>query len=269
MFERMAILPLAPFESPKQQRIADKPLSWRLARVAMATTVMLLAIVGLVWSRDRLGIPQLFGVRAGLVAGVVIQSALLATVLTLAAIFVGLGELRLRLRGAVVSMLLIAPLLLISFADAPGAKFPGALELVVVILYATLIALTEEIYARGMLVTLFGGRRWARLAIIGSSLCFAYMHLPSYSSMFGWEQAWIRSTSSAVFSGIAAIVVLRSGSLVGVIVFHAINDTQAILGGFGSESSGTMSFKPIVFGGVLVAIYWLATRRAILQKSEA
>jgi membrane protease YdiL (CAAX protease family) len=137
------------------------------------------------------------------------------------------------------------------------------------VLWGLMIGLTEELYGRGLLVTLFGGRRRAELAIIGSSIGFAYLHLPTYASSYGLRYALLRSTASAAFSASGAVIRLRSGSIVGLIAFHAIDDTRMLL--HDSTAAPTQEatepeagfVRSFVLGVLVTGAYWLACRREI------
>jgi membrane protease YdiL (CAAX protease family) len=257
--------------------IAAKSSGWRLGRALFATLVMLgVVTASATWGGD-LPIPTLAGLSPGLVRSIAVQAALMGTVLALAHWITGLGNVGLRRSGAWTSLVLMVPILLLSLMDAKAFGSADAPKVLGLVLLALMVGFTEETYARGFLVTLLGGRRHALLAIAGSSVLFAYLHLPSYSMRFGWPEAFLRSTASAAFSASAAIVVLRSGSIIGPFAFHFINDALMLLGTQSPRpaSSGAaaaradLDYRPLIVGLVLALAYWLACRRQIAAAAAA
>lgn len=203
-------------------------------------------------------------VDPGIARGLVFQIPLSLAVLLLTHRLAGLGNVGLQLRGAGTSVMLSVPMLAIGFADGTLWQPRAAPSLVAALLLAVAVGFTEELYGRGLLVSLLGGRRHAQLAVIGSSILFAYLHMPIYVQRHGLRDALIRCTASAAFSATLAIIRLRSGSLVGPILFHSINDAQFLVNDLPpSSESAPMSLQPILAGLMTTTIYWLGCRRTI------
>lgn len=267
-----ALLPAAAPATAGETRIAEASLWWRLARALVASAVMLATIfAAAAWEAD-VPLPDVPALGPRLVRNLAVQLVLLGVVIALAHRIVGLRNVGLRRAGATTSCVMMLPILGLSLMDGNGVSIDDVPKAAALIVLAILVGLTEEIYARGFLVTLLGGRRHAALAIVGSSVLFAYLHVPVYAARYGWAEALLRSTASAAFSAAAAITVLRSGSIVGPLVFHAINDAQMLLGGPTAgdvDGAHELDFRPLVSGVVVAVLYWLAARRGIRAAAVA
>lgn len=265
----MRIFPLPAPETPAELAIAERGLRRRIAPALFATAVMLSLLLGLVFVPALRELPAAFGIHDGIARGIALELPIAAAVMLLSHGLVGLTNVGLTMRGAGTSLALSVPVLLLSLADAKPMASPAAAMLAAICLLALLVAVVEEVYGRGLLVALLGGRQHALFAIVGSSVLFAYLHMPIYVHRFGLEDALLRCTGSAAFSVVFAIIRLRSGSLVGPIVFHAINDAQFLLpvaGGSGPATPATA--QPILIGAAIAVVYWLGCRRAIVSDAR-
>jgi hypothetical protein len=97
------------------------------------------------------------------------------------------------------------------------------------------------------------------------------LHMPRYLPEHGLYGAILRCAGSSAWSATFALIRLRSGSLVGPILFHAINDAQFV---FAAEPAGPpeamdINPRPVFIGCLVTAIYWLACRRAIERSVSA
>jgi membrane protease YdiL (CAAX protease family) len=232
----------------------------------LATAVMLTVLVGIVHIPAIRSIPAPPGLDPGIGRGLLMQIPIAITVLFLTYRLAGFANVGLQARGAWTSMALSAPMLALALADRIPEHVPALPALAAALALAAAVGFIEELYGRGLLVTLLGGRRHALLAVLGSSVLFAYLHMPIYLEKFGLRDALLRCTASAAFSATFAIIRLRSGSLVGPILFHAINDAQFLVAEPGVPSSSAparVSAMPILLGCVTTLIYWVACRRAI------
>jgi membrane protease YdiL (CAAX protease family) len=260
-------LPAPAPETAGELAIARRGVASRLVRVAIATAAMLTSLILLARIQRDLPMPSI-GLDPVVTRGLFGEIVLLAVVVVLVSCLVGLGNVGFRARGSATSLAMSIPLVCLGFLDGTPSHYPELTTVLAVALWGVLIGLTEEIYGRGLLVTALGGRNHAGLSIVGSSIAFAYLHLPTYVHSHGWSYALIRSTSSAAFSASGAIVRLRSGNIVGLVAFHAIDDTRSILAGWGTtpnhDAGDDSSYaRAIILGCLWSAAYWLMSRRSI------
>ncbi len=265
-----ALLPAPAPETEPEVAMGRRSLPGRLGQAAIASAVMIAVLLALVAYRDDIPAPDIGDPK--LARGLIAQALLLAVVVALTVGLAGLGNVGLRMRGAITSLLLSIPLVALGMLDASPQHLPGVATTAALVLWGVMIGLTEELYGRGLLVTLLGGRRRAELAIIGSAIGFAYLHLPTYTSSYGLRYALLRSTASAAFSASGAVIRLRSGSIVGLVAFHAIDDTRMMLHDFTDAPAHTSAdtsdaeggfVRALVMGTLVTGAYWLSCRREI------
>ena len=264
----MRIFPYPAADTPRQIAIAARALRHRLGLALLASAIMLLLLIPLVFVPALRAPPDWLGVRGGVGRGIVLEVPIAIAVAALTHRLAGFGNVGLDRRGAWTSLGLSLPVLVLSLSEAKAVTLPSASTLVGVAILALFVAIVEEVYGRGLLVTLLGGRRHARLAIIGSSVLFAYLHMPIYVYRHGLVDALLRCSTSAAFSAVFATIRLRSGSLAGPIVFHGINDAQFFLSG-DVNGEAALSARPMLVGGVIAFVYWFSCRRAILELDGA
>ena len=90
-----------------------------------------------------------------------------------------------------------------------------------VLFYFALVGLTEEILFRGLLYTTLEQWRGIRWAVLGSSLGFLLWHILGHGVLIG---------VTMFFIGLAfALFRLRLGSIIGLIIMHALWDLQSAL----------------------------------------
>jgi membrane protease YdiL (CAAX protease family) len=269
--------PLLPAPAPEtafELAMGRRSLASRLGRVAIATAVMVAILIAPPALRRDLPVPSI-GLDPGVTRGLFAELLLLTLVVVLVAWLAGLGNIGLRVRGAQTSLILSVPLVGLGLLDGMPSHYPDLSTIAAVAVWGVLIGLTEEMYGRGLLITLLGGRRHAALAIIGSAIGFAYLHVPGYAQTYGWRYALLRSTASAAFSASGAVIRLRSGSILGLVAFHALDDTRSILAGFHAAPSDRAAdadasfLRVIVFGCVWSTAYWLLSRRPIRRAAAA
>jgi membrane protease YdiL (CAAX protease family) len=181
----------------------------------------------------------------------------------------GLAPLGFCWAGAGVSLALSVPMVLLELLGFQLGAPPSVERLALNLTLGLVVACAEEGFGRGLLVTVLGGGRHAALAVLGSSVLFAYLHLPAYWGVYGLGEATLRCAWSAAFSATFALIRLRSGSLVGPIAFHVVDDVRNLFAARGvSSGDGGVDAKPLIVGCVVAAIYWLACHRAIASPAS-
>jgi membrane protease YdiL (CAAX protease family) len=266
------IFPAAPPETSRQRALAARPLRQRLGWALAATGCMLGFLFWADPLLERLSDLAKRRLGAWCDSKLVEETLILALTLVITQALVGLGNVRLRWRGAWVAFVLTLPILLPGFLDLEApAHSPGWRALVHAMVVCLGIGFAEETWGRGLLLTLLGGKRHLGLAIVGSAVGFGYLHLPGYVALYGWRDALILSTASSAGSAIAAIVALRSGSILGLVLFHAVDDFRTFYSTFGQPDSFQFSSpanpKVMIVLTIIALLYWLACRREILQGS--
>jgi membrane protease YdiL (CAAX protease family) len=172
--------------------------------------------------------------------------------------------------GAATSCALCSPVLLLDMLDVSLGGSPDVAQVLAALALGATVGCVEELFGRGVLVTVLGGARHLALSVVLGSILFAYLHMPLYVHWHGFEGAVLRCAGSSAFSATLALIRLRSGSLVGPIFFHAINNTQGLFRTTPKMPPEMMVIGPklLIVGSVLTAIYWVACRRAIKRSLE-
>lgn len=129
---------------------------------------------------------------------------------------------------------------------APRLDLPTGAALVIA---AVLIAVTEELWFRGLLIAGLGGARRPWLSVCGSALLFGLPHLDG-------SRASVLNAGGVVLAvGIPfAVVRLRMYALLPLILWHAIIDSWAFLHTADVQATGTPSNAEIIGGLVLPAL---------------
>lgn len=258
-------------ETEVQQAWGRASLSKRALRVAPVWLVVVAwLLLLLLYLKDAVGMPALGPLPAKLVGSLVWSGALVLLMLVLAHVSIGLGNIYLTSRGAMFSCLLTAPFFLISLIDAPALEWTGWASLLAVVSLGLLISLAESVFGLGIVLTLWGGRQRAAFAVVAAAVTFAYLHIPTYTMQFGLGEALMRSTQSAAFSIAIGIIVLRSGSMMGPLLFHAINDALMLLQPARAATPVAHATNPkaIVMGLLISGAYWLWLRKGIAREQQ-
>lgn len=246
-----------------------------LRKRALAVAPVWLVVVSwllllLFYLKDAVDMPGLGPLSGELVGSLVWHGAQVLLILVLGHVSMGLRNIYLTWRGAALSCLLILPLFLISLVDAPALQWTGWASLLAIVSLGLLISLAESVFGLGIVLTLWGGRQRAAFAVVAAAVTFSYLHIPTYTLQFGLGEALLRSTQSAAFSIAVGIIVLRSGSMVGPLLFHAINDALMLLQPARMAAPAAHATNPtaIVMGLLISAAYWLLLRNGIAREQQ-
>jgi membrane protease YdiL (CAAX protease family) len=258
-------------ETLEQQTWAKRPAWQRLAAAVTATLLMGLLIATIYPLRTFLVLDGVEKAHAGLVRGLLLQIPGGVAVLLLAHLLLGrLKVAGLQWRGSVTSLVLSIPMLALSLAELEPAASPAVSTVLLSLFAGVVTGCIEELYGRGLLVTVLGGARHLLLAVVLSSLLFAYLHMPTYVQLHGFGGAMLRCAGSSAFAATFALIRLRSGSLAGPIVFHAINNAQMVFQAPRSAApTNNVSAGPLLVGCIVTALYWAACHRGIARSVEA
>lgn len=250
---------------------AGRPARQRFGAALLATLVVAGLILVLFPLRSRIALPGLRKEELGALRSLVLMGPMAVVVGIMAWRWIGSFEgVGLGWRGAGVSLLFSAPMIALVLVDSRFDAVPRVQRLILTVSMAAAVGCTEELLGRGLLVTLLGGRRHALAAVVGSSVLFAYLHLPGYWQTYGFRVAMLRCASSAAFSAVFALIRLRSGSLAGPIVFHVIDDAQHLFQTPSAAPPGEVSASifPFLRGCGVSALYWLVCRGAIARSTR-
>lgn len=172
----------------------------------------------------------------------------------------GLDRVGLTWDGADRSLVQLAPLLVVLgvvFWLDPGVSMQAALEspvLPLVIVFACLVGLTEELVFRGLLVGVLGGSSAPLLAVLGSATLFAVVHFAAPTGDLHANPLLVMFTIFALFGVPFAVVYLRSGSIVVLAIAHAGWDVLVLASqGLESPASSGGALEWLVPGAVAAA----------------
>jgi membrane protease YdiL (CAAX protease family) len=252
-------------ETPEQKRWAALSVRRRIGTACVATLLLGCVVLPTYALRKLLVFESLGQSEASALRGLILQFPTAVVVWLLARRLTGrLANAGLQLSGAGVSLAFTVPMILLTVFEHQMAAAPSLERVLLVLVLGLVVGVVEELYGRGVLVTVLGGRSHAALAIVGSSVLFAYLHMPVYWQLHGFRGAFLRCASSAAFSAVFALIRLRSGSIIGPIAFHIIDDVRYLLDArSGTSSSDTASIRPFIIGSVVATLYWLACRGAL------
>lgn len=183
---------------------------------------------------------------------------------------VGFGAVGLRLRGALRSIVLLAPLLLLLplvFALDPRSELDLAANgdlLGYALGLSALIGLAEELVFRGILVGMLGGSAFPWFAAAWSSILFGGAHVIGLDGQVTAASA-VNSVVVGVMLGFPfALVYLRTGSIVGAMLVHFAWDAvvfTAVGFGFSSDVGLVDGAGTVALGLTVAAAYawWFRT----------
>lgn len=264
-------LPAPPPETEEQVRWAEKSTGQRLRAAGLAT----LAVGAVVIALNELRFYWLASGRTEPDSPwwpLVRWLPLIVTAAAVARLAIQRREsVGLQWRGAALSFALCLPVLLLDMFDQRLDGTPGLARVLAALALGMVVGCVEELFGRGILVTLLGGARHLALSVVLSSVLFAYLHMPLYMHWHGFTGAVLRCAGSSAFSATLALIRLRSGSLVGPILFHAINNTQGLFSTAPKVPPEMMHISPkqLIVGSVVTAIYWVACHRTIERSVDA
>lgn len=112
-----------------------------------------------------------------------------------------------------------------------GSRTPMAPRMLLVLVVVGVGPLVEELLFRGVLLSALIKRWNASVAVAGSSVLFALIHLP------GLDYQWYALPNLLLLALLLAALRLRSGSIWPGVLAHGINNLLAVIGWF-------MVFKP-------------------------
>jgi membrane protease YdiL (CAAX protease family) len=251
----------------EQARWAERP-AWRRVGAALAATLAMGVLIATIYPlRSLLVLAGVEEAHAGLLRGLLLQVPGGIAVLLIGRLLVGRLEVAgLQWRGSVTSLVLSTPMLVLSLVELQPGASPAVSTILLGLFAGVVTGCIEELYGRGVLVTVLGGARHMVLAVVLSSLLFAYLHMPAYTQRHGLEGALLRCAGSAAFAATFALIRLRSGSLAGPIVFHAINNAQMVFQApRGASAANNVSAGPLLVGCIVTGLYWAACFRGITR----
>jgi len=159
---------------------------------------------------------------------------------------------------------LIGPIFLLFYS---GIAATEPIQIIMLIVFTSMIGFAEEALCRGLMVQAFLSRGILPAAII-SSIIFGSMHLVNifYGMSIGMALLYVVYAALIGF-GFAAPYLRSGGAIWPLIIVHALYDFLGKLGhGWGAQAQPTSSFEVVVrlVLAVLVGIYgfWLLRRNA-------
>ncbi|MCW2927070.1 MAG: hypothetical protein JWM86_1038, partial [Thermoleophilia bacterium] len=159
-----------------------------------------------------------------------------ATLLSALVYAIGSGarDVGLRWDGFSRSMRLLAPLIVVLVALLwldPGVSLQRALgspTLGPALLLAVLVGITEEVVFRGLVIGALGGSRTPDLAVLISALLFGAVHVAGPDGHVRENWGIVVATIIGLFGVPFAVVYLRSGSILGLMLVHAAWDAMIL-----------------------------------------
>jgi membrane protease YdiL (CAAX protease family) len=257
--------PIPAPETPEQASWAQRRV-WQRVGAAVAATLLLGVLIATVYPlRTLLVLDGVDMAHAGLLRGLLLQIPGGVAVLLIGRLLIGRLEVAgMQWRGAATSLVLSLPVLILALVELQPAASPAVSTILLALFAGVVTGCIEELYGRGVLLTVLGGARHMVLAVVLSSLLFAYLHMPAYTQLHGFGEALLRCAGSSAFAATFALIRLRSGSLVGPIMFHAINNAQMVFQApRGDAPANHVSAGPLLVGCIVTALYWAACYRGI------
>lgn len=119
------------------------------------------------------------------------------------------------------------------------------------------VAINEETWFRGIVFAVLRARS-TRAAIIGSSVLFGVLHLANVAGGEGIGAALLQVAFAALFGVVAAQLIVRTGSLLPVILWHAAWNFVSFIGG---NASGVGAMVGLGVACLVMLGYSLVLRR--------
>lgn len=127
------------------------------------------------------------------------------------------------------------------------------------------VAVNEEVWFRGIVLAVLrsGG---VRVAVVGSSVLFAVLHLANLAGGEDPAAAVLQLVFAALFGFVAALLVVHTGSLWPAIAWHAAWDFVNYLGGNGSSAA---ALAGIAIACAVMGAYAIALASPVLRAQAA
>jgi len=163
----------------------------------------------------------------------------------------------------VAALIVLLPLVLaLGGGDSLIDPALGASEIAALSILAFIIALNEELWFRGLVVSQLGGRSWPMGAILISAVFFGLPHVGGDSS------SWLNAAGVTLAVGIPfAAVRIVTRSLFALVLVHGLIDLWAFLHTGAIQTSGSPTLGEVIgsllFPSALALGYVAWTRRRI------
>lgn len=159
------------------------------------------------------------------------------------------------------SILWFAPLIVIEFiAFFAGVKLhEGIKYYIVLVLFTIFVGISEEVFFRGIIVTLLRNKS-AKYAIVVSSLLFAVLHLTNLANGISVGYVILQVVFSLLFGIVAAQITVLKKSLIPAIIWHFSHDLIAFI--TGNEWNDKVIIISIV-QCVVLAVYAVYLNRVV------